>query len=217
MITGIIGIKEVSERVQNKNLRTLGNKPLFCWIIDTLLSIDQISEIIINADGQNLIQQLKDVYGEKIIVIEREDELKGHDVPMNDIILSSLDICKNEIILNTHVTNPFLKDSTIKDAVKSYNSQNVGLFSVSKHQSRFYKSNFEPVNHDPDVLLKTQDLEAVYEENSLLYIFSKEEFYKQKNRITKNSKPFVTSKLESIDIDTEDDWYLSTKVAQDIS
>ncbi len=217
MITGIIGIKEVSERVQNKNLRTLGNKPLFCWIIDTLLSIDQISEIIINADGQNLIQQLKDVYGEKIIVIEREDELKGHDVPMNDIILSSLDICKNEIILNTHVTNPFLKDSTIKDAVKSYNSQNVGLFSVSKHQSRFYKSNFEPINHDPDVLLKTQDLEAVYEENSLLYIFSKEEFYKQKNRITKNSKPFVTSKLESIDIDTEDDWYLSTKVAQDIS
>ncbi len=217
MITAIIGIKEVSVRVQNKNLRTLGSKPLFCWIIDTLLSIEQISEIIINADGENLIQQLNNAYGKKIIVVEREDELKGHDVPMNNIILSSLEMCKNETILNTHVTNPFLKDSTIKDAIKSYTSENVGLFSVSKHQSRFYKSNLEPVNHNPDILLKTQDLEAVYEENSLLYIFSKKEFYEQQNRITKNSKPFVTSKLESIDIDTEDDWYLSTKVAQDIS
>ncbi len=217
MITAIIGIKEVSVRVQNKNLRTLGNKPLFCWIIDTLLSVEQISEIIINADGKNLIQQLNDTYGEQIIVIEREDELKGHDVPMNNIILSSLEMCKNEIILNTHVTNPFLKKSTIKDAVKSYTSQNAGLFSVSEHQSRFYNSNLEPINHNPDILLKTQDLEPIYEENSLLYIFSKKEFYNQKNRITKNSKPFVTSRLESIDIDTEDDWYLSTKVAQDIS
>ena len=69
MITAVIGIKEISERVENKNLRILGGQPLFCWIIDTLLSVGQISEIVINDDGKELIKQLNNKYVNKIIVI----------------------------------------------------------------------------------------------------------------------------------------------------
>lgn len=216
MITAVIGIKEISERVENKNLRILGGQPLFCWIIDTLLSVGQISEIVINADGKELIKQLNSKYGNKIIVIEREDELKGHDVPMNKIILSSLDSCANEIILNTHVTNPFLKAGTIKNAIKSYSLEKTSVFSVSEYQSRFYTSELKPINHDPEVLLKTQNLDPLYEENSLMYIFSKKDFLQNRNRINKESRPFITPKLESIDIDTEDDWLLSTKLVQNL-
>ena len=162
MITAVIGIKEISERVENKNLRILGGQPLFCWIIDTLLSVGQISEIVINADGKELIKQLNSKYGNKIIVIEREDELKGHDVPMNKIILSSLDSCANEIILNTHVTNPFLKAGTIKNAIKSYSLEKTSVFSVSEYQSRFYTSELKPINHVPEVLLKTQKAKYLY-------------------------------------------------------
>jgi CMP-N-acetylneuraminic acid synthetase len=216
VITAVIGIKEISERVENKNLRILGGQPLFCWIIDTLLSVGQISEIVINADGKELIKQLNSKYGNKIIVIEREDELKGHDVPMNKIILSSLDSCANEIILNTHVTNPFLKAGTIKNAIKSYSLEKTSVFSVSEYQSRFYTSELKPINHDPEVLLKTQNLDPLYEENSLMYIFSKKDFLQNRNRINKESRPFITPKLESIDIDTEDDWLLSTKLVQNL-
>jgi len=216
VITAVIGIKEISERVENKNLRILGGQPLFCWIIDTLLSVGQISEIVINADGKELIKQLNSKYGNKIIVIEREDELKGHDVPMNKIILSSLDSCANEIILNTHVTNPFLKAGTIKNAIKSYSLEKTSVFSVSEYQSRFYTSDLKPINHDPDILLKTQNLDPLYEENSLIYIFSKKNFLQNRNRINKDSRPFITPKLESIDIDTEDDWLLSTKLVQNL-
>ena len=216
MITAVIGIKEISERVENKNLRILGGQPLFCWIIDTLLSVGQISEIVINADGKELIKQLNSKYGNKIIVIEREDELKGHDVPMNKIILSSLDSCANEIILNTHVTNPFLKAGTIKNAIKSYSLEKTSVFSVSEYQSRFYTSELKPINHVPEVLLKTQNLDPLYEENSLMYIFSKKDFLQNRNRINKESRPFITPKLESIDIDTEDDWLLSTKLVQNL-
>tara|TARA_X000001036_G_scaffold76679_1_gene68153 strand:- start:4669 stop:5325 length:657 start_codon:yes stop_codon:yes gene_type:complete len=216
VITAVIGIKEISERVENKNLRILGGQPLFCWIIDTLLSVGQISEIVINADGKELIKQLNSKYGNKIIVIEREDELKGHDVPMNKIILSSLGSCVNEIILNTHVTNPFLKAGTIENAIKSYSLEKTSVFSVSEYQSRFYTSDLKPINHDPGVLLKTQNLDPLYEENSLIYIFSKKDFLQNRNRINKDSRPFITPKLESIDIDTEDDWLLSTKLVQNL-
>ena len=90
------------------------------------------------------------------------------------------------------------------------------MFSVSEYQSRFYTSELKPINHDPEVLLKTQNLDPLYEENSLMYIFSKKDFLQNRNRINKESRPFITPKLESIDIDTEDDWLLSTKLVQNL-
>ena len=64
--------------------------------------------------------------------------------------------------------------------------------------------------------MKTQNLDPLYEENSLIYIFSKKDFLQNRNRINKDSRPFITPKLESIDIDTEDDWLLSTKLVQNL-
>jgi CMP-N-acetylneuraminic acid synthetase len=49
-----------------------------------------------------------------------------------------------------------------------------------------------------------------------MYIFSKKDFLQNRNRINKESRPFITPKLESIDIDTEDDWLLSTKLVQNL-
>lgn len=213
MITAIIGIKEISQRVENKNLRILGHKPLFCWIIDTLLSVKNISEIVINADGENLINQLKSNYGKNLKIISRSDDIKGHEVSMNRIIEKTLDHCKNDVILNTHVTNPFLKKQTIENAIDMYLSKENNIFSVSKHQNRFYSSDLQPLNHDPKILKQTQDLECIYEENSLFYIFSKQEFLKNLNRLSPHSVPFITSKIESIDIDTEEEWTLSTLIA----
>ena len=47
-------------------------------------------------------------------------------------------------------------------------------------------------NHNPNKLQRTQDLESLYEENSNLYIFSKESFINSNSRIGK--KPFYVRK-----------------------
>lgn len=214
MITAIIGIKEISQRVENKNLRILGRKPLFCWVIDTLLSVKNISEIVINADGENLIYQLKNYYDKNLKIITRSNDIKGHEVSMNRVIENTLVHCKNDVILNTHVTNPFLKKQTIENAIDMYLSKKISIFSVSKHQNRFYNSKLQPLNHDLNILKQTQDLDCLYEENSLFYIFSKQKFLNNSNRLSKDSIPFITSKIESVDIDTEEDWALASLIAQ---
>ena len=69
------------------------------------------------------------------------------------------------------------------------------------------------MNHDLSVLLPTQSLEPVYEENSNFYIFSKKQFIENDyNRIGKSSEIFKTSKSESIDIDNFDDLHLVEKL-----
>ena len=57
MVTVIIGIKEKSQRVPNKNLKKLDNKPLYSWLLDTLVSIDEIKEILISIEGRALLEK----------------------------------------------------------------------------------------------------------------------------------------------------------------
>ena len=82
------------------------------------------------------------------------------------------------------------------------------LFTVNKVQDRFYDVDVQPINHDPANLIRTQDLDPWYQENSNLYLFSKDSFYKTDARIGANPTMLVTAPYESTDIDTPDDWEL---------
>ena len=219
MISAVIGMKEISQRVENKNFKILGNRPLYSWIIETLIDIEEITEIILNIQGDKLINILNEKYSKqnKIKILKRDKLLEGHDIPMTDIISSSIVSTKNDAILNTHTTNPFLSKKSLSDAIEKFLINNKPIFSVNVFQSRFYDHNLKPINHDPKFLLQTQDLKKVYEENSCFYIFDKDTFLKEKSRIFSNSSIFPLNKIESIDIDTNEDWDLAEIIAERIN
>jgi CMP-N-acetylneuraminic acid synthetase len=111
----------------------------------------------------------------------------------------------------THTTNPLVSPLTISNALTTYQKAvslgvNDSLFTVNKFQTRFYKKNGEAINHDPNNLIRTQDLEPWYEENSCLYIFSAESFRKTNARIGQDPLLFEIPKIQAIDIDTHEDW-----------
>ena len=84
------------------------------------------------------------------------------------------------------------------------------LFGATKVQTRFYDKDANPINHNPEELLRTQDLEPLYEENSNFYIFSKESFKNSnKKRIGIKPQIFEVNKLEAIDIDEPEDFILA--------
>ncbi len=207
MITAFIGIKEISERVKDKNFLEVGGKPLYFWIINTLTNTKEVDEIVLNIDGKNLIQMINKEFKEnkKLKIIEREEKIKGHDVSMNTIIDNSLDHCKNNSILNTHTTNPFVKPGTLSQAIKLHYRNEDPIFSVVELKNRFYNKLNIPINHDIEDLIPTQNLEPLYLETSTFYIFSKEQFNLNNNRLLKDSKRFIISKIESIDIDDYED------------
>ena len=77
---------------------------------------------------------------------------------------------------------------------------------MDKVQTRFYRADCTPVNHDPDNLIPTQHLEPWFEENSNLYIFTRDSFAKTNARIGKQPMMYEGAFFESIDIDTPADW-----------
>jgi CMP-N-acetylneuraminic acid synthetase len=84
---------------------------------------------------------------------------------------------------------------------------------VNKIQTRFYREDLSPVNHDPDNLIRTQDLEPWYEENSNLYCFNRESFAATGARIGRRPTMFETPHLESADIDDATGWHLAEIIA----
>ena len=210
-IVALLPMKANSERVKGKNFREFNGKPLFRWTLDTLLAIKEIDQVIINTDAREILAKNGLVETDRIVIRDRKKEICGDMVSMNLIIEDDVNNVNAEIYLMTHTTNPLMTVSTVGGALESFQAQkNSGdadsLFTVDKIQTRFYTEDCSAVNHDPDNLLRTQDLEPWFEENSNLYIFTKEAFDKTNARIGKNPMMYETSKFESIDIDTPDDW-----------
>ena len=81
------------------------------------------------------------------------------------------------------------------------------VFGVNRIQSRLYTGEGKALNHNPEKLIRTQDLPPLFEENSNLYIFSRSSFKRAGNRrIGINPFMFEVPRIESLDIDTQADF-----------
>ncbi|WP_417766212.1 cytidylyltransferase domain-containing protein [Spongiibacter tropicus] len=215
-IVALLPMKANSERVKGKNFRPLAGKPLFQWILDALLSVDDIYCVVINTDAKEILIENGLVESDRVIIRQRKSDLCGDFVSMNLILDDDIEAVEADAYLMTHTTNPLISSETIKHALKEYENglpKYDSLFSVNKIQTRFYRADMSPVNHNPDELVRTQDLEPWFEENSCLYMFSRDSFSKTSARIGKSPQIFVTPPLESIDIDEPEDWAMAEAIA----
>ena len=221
-IVALLPMKANSERVKGKNFREFCGKPLFRWILDTLLSVEAIDEIVINTDARKALAHHGLEEDGRIRIRDRKPEICGDHVSMNLVLNDDVQNVDADIFLMTHVTNPLLRATTIRMALDKFKrARNAGtadsLMTVNKIQARFYRADGRPVNHDPDNLIPTQELEPWYEENSNLYIFDRQSFAATSARIGKKPMMLETGKLESVDIDTPEDWDFAVAAAHMIT
>jgi len=220
MITALLPMKANSERVPNKNFKLIGGKPLYYWILENLIALEVIDRVIINTDAdQGLFSNF--IGNKKLLIRSRKPSLCGDLVSMNKIIEDDILSDDNKIFLMTHTTNPLISKRTLSNAIDIFlnrdKNQFDSLYSATKFQGRFYYEGSIAINHNPNELLRTQDLPPVYLENSCLYLFEKNIFLDTKTRIGKMPILFETPQLESVDIDTQDEWYLANLLVSDKS
>jgi len=206
-IKALIFMKEFSERVPNKNIRDFCGKPLFYYILETLSKSRYIDEIIINTDSKKIAKNAKEFFD--VTIHMRPDYLLKIDSNEANLIIED-DISKIdcEYFIQTHSTNPLLKTNSIDKSIETFFNQQEcdSLFSVTPYQNRLFFENGDPVNHNPNQLIKTQELPYLYEENSCIYIFSKDSFLKNKNRVGIKPKLFSIDRFEAVDIDEMEDF-----------
>ena len=210
-IVALVPMRHESERVHGKNFRPLVGKPLYEHIISVLSACPEINEICVDTDSSTIIEGLQKGYPE-VHIIERPEHLRAGEIPTNEVLLHDTAQIKADFYLQTHSTNPLLQSETVSRAIKTlfenyptYDS----LFSVTRLNTRLWDELGRAINHNPSVLLRTQDLPPVFEENSCLYIFTRQTLVSKRNRLGERPIMFEIEAAEAWDIDEELDFHIA--------
>jgi CMP-N-acetylneuraminic acid synthetase len=210
-IVALVPMRHHSERVPGKNYRPLAGKPLFHHILDTLLQCPEISQIAVDTDSPTIMDSLCKEYPQ-VAIIERPEHLCADTMPMNEVLLHDTSLLPADFYLQTHSTNPLLRPQTISRAVQSFLAQFPAydsLFSVTRIQTRLWDQLGRAVNHNPAMLLRTQDLPPIYEENSCMYLFTRQILEIRRNRLGERPLLYEIPASEAWDIDEELDFLIA--------
>jgi CMP-N-acetylneuraminic acid synthetase len=217
-LIAVLILKAHSARVPRKNFRLLGDRPLFRWVLDTLLSLPELDRVVLDTDARRELEAVGLPATPRLELRDRPEALRGDHVTANTLLAALLPQVPARRYLMTHVTNPFLSADTIRRAIAAFEAAEArgeadALVSVTTHRARFFRADGSPLNHDPGALRPTQELEPLYEENSNLYLFTPASFAHTGRRTGARPLLFPTPRHESVDIDEPEDWALAERIA----
>lgn len=216
-IVALVPMRHHSQRVFGKNYRQLAGKPLYQHIVGTLLKCPEIDEVVVDTDSAPVIDGLRKDFPQ-VRILERPEQLRADAIAMNEILIHDTSQVEADFYLQTHSTNPLLSSETITRAIHTlldnypaYDS----LFSVTRVQTRLWDQVGRPINHNPSILIQTQDLPPVFEENSCLYIFTRENLLARRNRLGERPLMFEIDASEAWDIDENVDFLFAEYLIKD--
>jgi CMP-N-acetylneuraminic acid synthetase len=204
-IAAFVPMRHHSARVPGKNYRLLAGRPLFHHILLTLRACPEIDQVVVDTDSPVIMESLSEHFPE-VKILERPEHLRADTVSMNEVLLYDTAQVPADFYLQTHSTNPLLRPQTISKAVRSLLDSYPAfdsLFGVTRRQVRLWDELTRPINHNPAILLRTQDLPPVFEENSCLYLFTRQTLEARRNRLGERPLMFEIDPTEAWDIDDE--------------
>jgi CMP-N-acetylneuraminic acid synthetase len=207
-IAALVPMRHHSARVTGKNYRSLAGKPLFHHILSALEEVPEVETILVDTDSPVIMEGITEKFP-GVKAVSRPEYLLGEMVSMNDILIYDTSLIEADYYLQTHSTNPLLRSGTISKAIQTFLASipdHDSLFGVTRLQTRLWDREGNPINHDPNILIRTQDLPPIYEENSCIYIFSKEKLIERQNRLGERPLMFEIPAVEAWDIDEELDF-----------
>lgn len=210
-IVALVPMRHHSQRVPGKNYRPLAGKPLYQYIIETLQAVPEITTILVDTDSEPVMAGLRTSFPQ-VKIVERPQHLRADNIPMNEILNHDTAQIAADFYIQTHSTNPLLTASTLRNGIQTFLSQVPvydSLFSVTRLQTRLWDGLTRAINHNPAILLQTQDLPPVFEENSCFYMFTRATLLTRRNRLGERPMMFEIPRHEAVDIDEEFDFQLA--------
>jgi CMP-N-acetylneuraminic acid synthetase len=201
-VIAFVPIRLNSKRIIGKNLKLLGEKPLMVHVLDTLLKVPKIDEIFVYCSQSDVIQYLP----QEIKFLKRNADLDRDETLGEEIYAPFVKEIYADVYILAHATSPFINHVTIENALNQileygYDS----AFSVEKIQT-FAWYNGNPLNYNLKKVPRTQDIEPVFVETSAFYMFKREVWCKEKQRIGHNPYMQIVDKIEGVDIDNPYDF-----------
>jgi len=211
-IIAIIPVKSTSSRISSKNLKLLGNMPLFLHTLDKLLKITELDEVWLDTDEMEIINIANDYGFKNFKYFIRDKKFADNNTDGNCLLENEINNIDADIYLQILCTSPFTSTASIIKCIeilktKTYNSV-VGCF-----KEKYYLWNNEEPLYNKYKIPNSNTLNDTIIKSMSLYGITKEEFERTKIRI--GEKPYLLSLEgeEIIDINYEKDFLFANKIA----
>ena len=211
-ITAFLAIRLGSNRIPYKNFRILNGKPLYSYLTDTALCCKSISRLFINSDSNLVLDIARQRYKNNLSYYLRSPHLGTSEATLDDYVYDFMLSHKSDYTIFLNPCSLFLRSETIDRAVEYTLNNNLDSCVASYEvQTHCFFNNF-PVNFSFQCKQpRSQDLTPVHAMTSGFFIWKNSSFinsYETHEGANFNGAfySFPVSRLESIDIDIEDDF-----------
>lgn len=206
-IIAFVHAKGTSARVPSKNMRVLGDKPLFCHAIENAKASKLVDVVVIDSDSDEILDIGK-AYG--AIPLKRPDELANNMATGDDLAYwQASNFPLSSIVVQVIPTAPFIAGKTIDKAIKML-KDNPTLDSVAGvYEDALYTwTNGVPDYYKSDgTIPNSVDLRKTVYETTGMYANHTAAVLRTRRRLNPgNCAACVLRKIETIDINTIEDF-----------
>lgn len=205
----VVPMKLNNRRLPQKNTKPFTNgKPLCYYILSTLLSITEISEVYVYCSNPDICEFIP----KGVKYLRRSESLDQDTTKMNEVLQAFRKDVDADIYVMTHTTAPFIKADSIRTGLEAVHSGEYDSSFAAKKLQDFLWKDGKPFNYALDSIPRTQDLPPLYEETSGFYIYTNNVITELNRRI--GNRPYIVEvgEIEAIDIDEPDDFLLADAV-----
>jgi len=206
-VVAFVHAKGSSTRVPSKNLRILGDKPLFCHAICNALHTNYVSKVIIDSESSEVLA-LGQRYGATPLL--RPEKLATNSATGDDLAYwQASNYPDSNVVLQVVPTAPFLRPESIDGAIKLLLDNSAFDSVAGVYEEALYQwIDGKPAYYLPDGSIPNSNVmrKTVYETTGL-YVNSTKAVLKLKRRLNPDKcLPYVLSKIEATDINTLEDF-----------
>lgn len=202
----LIPARAGSQRLPGKNMQQLGDKPLVGYSL-AYAQDNGFSNVVVTSNDARVLEYAKEVGVE---VIKRPDALAGNEEPVITALQHAVNHLKKkyDAVILLQPTNPLRPEGLLKEAMTVFEREDCdSLITVSLNGHKLGTiSNNQFIPYNYEMGQRSQDLEPLYYENGLLYIFKTVLLNQGKLLGEKNYPLIVDHPFAEIDIDTEADF-----------
>lgn len=208
-VIAFVHAKGTSERVPYKNMRVLGDKPLFCHAITNALNSTLVTQVVIDSESDEILTIGRE-YG--AIPLKRPFELATNMATGDDLAYWQASKYPNSaIVLQVVPTSPFLLPSSLDRAIIMISEQGpdsvIGVFAEVLYEWTNGKPGYLRADGS---IPNSSELRPVVYETTGLYVNRTHAVLANRRRVNIHSCALLyLSRLEAMDINTQEDFELA--------
>lgn len=212
----VIPAKGKSERLRNKNLRRIHGKTLVRLACEKALRCQNVNAVYLDTESESIISDVEDLIPKGLKILRRPKELANNSIGANEMMIYALHMMEEtDLIVQTFATSPLIKHQTIDRLIETFLNTHAGnydsFFSVVEEREYYWK-NGQALNFSIDELPNSFELDPMYKETHGCYGIFTRDLIRVKRRVGEKPMLIEIPLIESLDINTADDFDLLKKV-----